>query len=106
MKNGAAAVVFPERQLGYWTAVRYSSETISNYIDLQDGYCIFEVSVPNQWDGRKVGELNVRQRYQINILGVQNGTMNMNINNETVLHKGQNMLVLGKQETLQKLFCV
>ena len=106
MKNGAAAVVFPERQLGYWTAVRYSSEAISNYIDLQDGYCIFEVAVPKQWDGKKVGELNIRQRYQINILGVQNGTMNMNINNETVLHSGQSMLVLGKQEILQKLFCI
>ncbi len=106
MKNGASAVVFPERQLGSWTAIRYGSDTISNYIDLSDGYSIFEVAVPSQWDGKRVGELDVRKRYQINILGVQNGTMNMDINVNTILHAGQKLLVLGKQEVLQKLFCV
>lgn len=105
MKNGASAVVFPERQLGSWTAIRYGSDTISNYIDLSDGYSIFEVAVPSQWDGKRVGELDVRKRYQINILGVQNGTMNMDINVNTILHAGQKLLVLGKQEVLQKLFC-
>ena len=106
MKNGASAVVFPERQLGSWTAIPYGSDTISNYIDLSDGYSIFEVAVPSQWDGKRVGELDVRKRYQINILGVQNGTMNMDINVNTILHAGQKLLVLGKQEVLQKLFCV
>ena len=106
MKNGASAVVFPERQLGSWTAIRYGSDTISNYIDLSDGYSIFEVAVPSQWDGKRVGELDVRKRYQINILGVQNGTMNMDINVNTILHAGQKLLVLGKQEVLQKLFCM
>ncbi len=106
MRNGASAVVFPERQLGAWTAVRYSSNNISNYIDLRDGYAIFEVAVPPQWDGKKVGELDIRKRYQMNILGVQNGVMDMNINIDTVLHKGQVMLVLGKQDNLQKFFCI
>ena len=106
MKNGASAVVFPERQLGSWTAIRYGSDTISNYIDLSDGYSIFEVAVPSQWDGKRVGELDVRKRYQINILGDQNGTMNMDINVNKILHAGQKLLVLGKQEVLQKLSCV
>jgi trk system potassium uptake protein TrkA len=105
-RNGATEVVFPERQVGYWTAVRFSSNNISNYIDLKDGYCIFEVAVPDQWNEKKVGELDIRRRYGINILGVQNGTMDMNVNTETRLHAGQIMLVLGKQEMLQKLFCV
>ena len=106
MRNGASAVIFPERQIGAWTAVRYSSENISNFIELRDGYCIFEVAVPQQWSGRRVGELDVRKRYNINILGVQNGTMDMNVTNDTMLKGGQLMLVLGKQETLQKLFCI
>ena len=32
--------------------------------------------------------------------------MNMDINVNTILHAGQKLLVLGKQEVLQKLFCV
>ncbi|MBR2768839.1 MAG: TrkA family potassium uptake protein [Solobacterium sp.] len=104
MKNGATAVVFPERQLGFWTAIRYGSDSISNYIELSGGFSIYEVAVPREWNGKKVGELDVRRRYQINILGVQNGTMNMDVNIDTVLHSGDRLLVLGKNETLQKLF--
>ena len=33
LRNGANAVVFPERQLGSWTAIRFSSDNISNYIE-------------------------------------------------------------------------
>ena len=75
LRNGAAAVVFPERQLGSWTAIRYSSDNISNYIELMDGYSIIEVAVPQHWDGKRVGELNVRKKYNINILGIKRQRM-------------------------------
>lgn len=104
LRNGASAVVFPERQLGSWTAIRYSSDNISNYVELTDGYSIIEVDVPAQWDGKKVGELNVRHRYNINILGIKRQRMDMNVSIDTVLRQGQTMMVLGKHEDIQKLF--
>ena len=104
LRNGASAVVFPERELGSWTAIRYSSDNISNYIELMDGYSIFEVAVPSRWDGKKIGDLGVRNRYNLNILAVKDGKMDMNITNNTVLRQGQNMLVLGKLENIQKTF--
>ena len=104
LRNGADAVVFPERELGYWTAIRYSSDHITDYIELSDGYSIFEIEVPDAWDSRKVGELNIRKRYNLNVLGVKEKTLNMNITNETILHRGQKMLVLGRYEDLRKIF--
>ncbi len=104
LRNGAAAVVFPERLLGSWTAIRFSSDNISNYIELMDGYSIFELKVPAPWDGKKIGALNVRNQYGINILGVKDGKMNMDITNDTVLHYRQSMLVLGKTTDIQKIF--
>ena len=104
LRNGANAVVFPERQLASWTAIRYSSSNISNYIELMDGYSVVEILVPKAWDGKNIGEINVRQKYGINILGVRNGSMNMDISTGTILHHGQNMLILGKLENIQKLF--
>ena len=103
-RNGATAVVFPERQLGNGTAIRYSSDNISNYIELPDGYSIIEVKVPRGWDGMKIGELDVRKRYNINILGVKNHKMDMNITKDTTLVYGQTMLVLGLYDYIQKLF--
>lgn len=104
LRNGASAVVFPERELGSWTAIRYSSDNISNYIELMDGYAIFEINVPPAWDGKKIGELDIRRRYKVNILGVKNGRMDMNVTFETVLRRGQSMLVLGRNEDVQKIF--
>ncbi|MCR4952162.1 MAG: TrkA family potassium uptake protein [Solobacterium sp.] len=104
LRNGAHAVVYPERQLGSWTAIRYSSDNISNYIELTDGYSIFEIAVPRHWDGKKIGELDVRRKYHLNILGIKEDIMNMNISNDTVMHYGRNMLVLGKFDDVQKIF--
>jgi trk system potassium uptake protein TrkA len=106
LRNGAEAVVYPERQMGSWTAIRYSSDNISNYIELSDGYSIFEMAVPKAWDGKKIGEINIRRKYHLNILGVKDPRMNMNITNDTVLYYGQNMLVLGRYENVQKIFAL
>ncbi len=105
LRNGADEVVFPERELGTWTAIRFSSDSIENYIDLMEGYAIFELAVPPEWDGKKVGNLSIRSRYGINILGVRNGKMNMDIDVDTVLRSGQTMLVLGRTDAIRKQFC-
>ena len=106
LRNGAEAVVYPERQMGSWTAIRYSSDNISNYIELSDDYSIFEMAVPKAWDGKKIGEINIRRKYHLNILGVKDPRMNMNITNDTVLYYGQDMLVLGRYENVQKIFAL
>ncbi len=123
LRNGADAVVFPERELGYWTAIRYSSENISDYVELSDGYAIFEINVPDRWSGKKIGDLDVRRKFHINILGIrsagsdsgysrygngipmqnQNNSMNMDVRFDTVLHQGETLLVLGLPEHIQKI---
>ena len=104
LRNGADAVVFPERQLANWTAIRFSSDHIENYIDVSDGYAIYEVNVPSQWDGKRIGEVDVRRRYGISILEIRNGKMNMNPSHDYEMHKEETMLVLGKNEDVQRFF--
>ena len=104
LRNGADAVVFPERQMANWTAIRYSSDHIENYIAVSDEYSIYEVKVPIQWDRKRIDEIDVRRRYGINILGIRNDKINMNPTHDTVLLKGESLMVLGKDEELQKLF--
>ncbi len=104
LHNGATAVVFPEKELGSWTAIRYSSDNISNYIEMPEGFSIIEAAVPRAWDGKRVEDLDIRKKYHVNILGIRNGKLDMNISNDTVLRFGQSMLVLGKYDMIQKLF--
>ena len=104
LRNGADEVVFPERQLGYWTAIRCSSDSITNFIELGAGYSIFEIKLPAAWTGKSIRDLDVRRKYGVNILGVRNGKMAMDINGDTILNEGQTILILGETRNIQKRF--
>ena len=55
LRNGADEVVYPEKQLAKWAAIRYSSDHILDYIELDETHAIFEVNVPNAWIGKSIG---------------------------------------------------
>ena len=103
LRNGADHVVFPERQMGTWTAVRYGCNYIENFIDLGDGYAVYEIRVPAAWNGKKIGELRVRQKFHINILGIRKGSMSMDVTSDTVLRETDSVLVLGKTSDVEKM---
>ncbi len=105
LRNGADEVVYPEKELAAWTAVRCTSEHILDYIDLDGDYSIFELIVPANWGGKTILQLDIRKKYGINILGVrENGKLNMNITPDTFLGGGKSILVLGHQKAVQKCF--
>ena len=56
LKNGADVVIYPERQLGEWTAMRYSSDHIFDYVELDGEHAIFEVSIPREWFGKTIAD--------------------------------------------------
>ena len=66
LRNGANEVLYPEKQVAKWAAIRYSSDHILDYIELDDTHSIFEVEVPKEWDGLSIGRLDVRKKYNIN----------------------------------------
>lgn len=105
LKNGADEVVYPEKQLAGWTAIRYSADHILDYIELDDEHSIIEVTVPENWLGKTVGEINIRRKYNINILALkENGKLNASITADTLFTSEQTLLVLGGYRDLQKCF--
>ncbi len=105
LRNGADEVVYPEKQIARWTAIRYTSDHILDYIELDDSHAIFEVSVPKTWIGKSIGEIDIRKKYNINILAVkQNGKMNVAATSDTVLTDEKTLLVLGEYKSLQRCF--
>lgn len=105
LRNGADEVVYPEKQVAKWAAIRYSADHLLNYIELDDTHSIFEVSPPASWIGKSIGQIDIRKKYNINIMAVkENGKMNMSITPETILTKDVTMLVLGEYKALQKCF--
>lgn len=105
LRNGADEVVYPEKQIAKWSAIRYTADHILDYIEVDDAHAIFEVKVPDNWIGKSVGKLDIRKKYNINIMATKkNGKINMSIFPETVLTDDISMLVLGAYKDLQRCF--
>ena len=62
LRNGADEVLYPEKQLAKWAAVRYGSDHLLDYIELDADNAIVEVEVPAEWAGKTVGEIDVRRK--------------------------------------------
>lgn len=106
LRIGADEVVFPEKQLASWTAIRCASENVLDFFELGDGYSVYELSAPEDWSGKTVGQLDIRKKYGLTILGVREGErLRMNVTPETVLGSGS-LLVLGQERAVFKCFKV
>ncbi len=102
---GADQVVYPEKDLAAWTAIRCTSDHIKDYVELDDDYSIVELSVPDNWNGKTILQLDIRKKYGINVLGIRrNSRLDMNISPDCVLNSSETLLVLGEQKQLQKCF--
>ena len=105
LKNGADEVVYPEKQLAEWTAIRYSSDHILDYIELDQEYSIFEIEIPKAWVGKSVGQMEIRKKHNINLMAFKhNCKMDLKISSETVFTEDHSMLVLGSIKDIQKCF--
>lgn len=105
LRNGADEVIYPEKQVANWAAIRYTADHIRDYIEVDEAHAIFEVEVPKGWIGKTVGELDIRRKYSINIMATkENGKINMAVSPETVLTDNITLLVLGAYKELQKCF--
>ena len=105
LRNGADEVVYPEKQLAKWAAIRYSSNHLLDYTDLGGDHAMFEVTVPSAWVGKSVGELDIRRRFNINIMAVkQDGKLDISISPSTLLTGRQTLLVLGDYQSVKKCF--
>ena len=105
LRNGADEVVYPEKQLAKWTAIRCSADHILDYMELDEEHAMFEVTVPEEWAGRTIGQIDIRRRFHINIMGVKKGgKLELTLSPDSLLGAGETMLVLGKNKDLQKCF--
>ena len=97
--------MYPEYEMANWTAIRYSSEGILDYIELPGDNSIFEYAVPKDWAGKTILEIDVRKKYHVIIIGIiKNGVLNVDVDPKTVLQKEDSILVTGKDENIEACF--
>ena len=89
--------------MAHWTAVTYSDDRIFDYMQLTDDYAIYEASVPAPWLGKTVVDLDVRRRYNLNILAVKRaGVLTPLAGPGHVFAAGETLLILGARKDMNK----
>jgi len=105
LRNGADQVIYPEKQVANWAAIRYSADHILDFIEIDERFAIFEVTTPEEWVGKTIAQIDIRKKFGINIMAIkQDGKMSLTILPDTVLKADETMLVLGEYKDIQKCF--
>ena len=104
-KIGADKVVFPERDMGIRLAYNLVSQNVLDQINLDPEYSIMEIVTPKQWDDKTIIELNLRAKYDINVLAVktQEGIKVMPSPN-CKMKEGNILIIIGNTENINRLF--
>ena len=103
-KVGADAVVHPEKEMGNRVARSLVSGNFTDWIELSPDYSLVETEIPEEWVGKRLVDLQIREKLGINVVGIiDNDVINVTINPHQVLGKKLIMILIGANEILEKL---
>ena len=107
LRNGADDVIYPEKQMASWAAVRYSADNVFDYVELTPDHSIYETPVPPSWVGRTIIQMAVRQKYHISILAVKRKEQLEPLpKTDHMFQAEERLLVLGANKDIQRFLQV
>lgn len=103
-KIGADQVVFPEQEMAIGLARSLDNGSILNFIELSDTFSMVERLLPKSWTDRSIGELDIRAKYHLSVIAVRRKEeMSISPGREFVFRTGDCLVVLGRNEDIQRL---
>ncbi len=100
-KIGADEVIYLEHDFAESLAVKYSNDNIFDVIELTDEYSIYEIPILDSWVGKSIKELDVRAKFNLNILAVKQGEkLNPSPGAGYVFKGTDHVVVLGRQDEI------
>jgi trk system potassium uptake protein TrkA len=104
IKTGADRVVQPEHDGGIRLARSLVAEGVLDSLDLSDEYCINEIKIPNNWIGRSLAQIDVRNKYGFSVIAIRrDGHVAGNIDPNEPFHADDSIYILGDNESLEKI---
>jgi trk system potassium uptake protein TrkA len=101
---GADDIIVIERDEAQRTALKYSVNNAFEYIELTDEYAISEIRVPEDWVGLSLKALELGAKYNVNVIGVKNGSYVVPVTApDTVLEQQEHLIVAGYKTDIHRL---
>jgi len=105
-KVGADEVFFPEKDLAISLAERLHNPNMLDYLPFLEGYSIIELAPPRGFIGKSLKDLNLTNRFGVQVVAVKEmvpDKLNLIPTAQTVLKDSDIMIILGPNESLDKL---
>lgn len=104
LRNGADEVVYPEKQMATRIATKYASDSVLDFINLDNNYSIYEMKVPREWFNKTLSQVDARKKYQINVLTIKRGEEVFIPTPDTQIKQDDIAFVIGERRDIHKYF--
>ena len=102
--SGADEVVYPEKQTAIRLATKYASESILDFIQLDNNYSIYEIKAPKEWFGKTLAQIDIRKKFKINMLTIKRGNEVFIPAHDTVIQNDDVAFIIGEVQDIRKCF--
>ena len=103
-KVGADKVIYPEEETGVRTARTLMSDSFMDYFDIDKNLCMLEMHPKEDWVGKNLIELNLREKYHANVVAIKDANkMHAFVDPNRKLEKTDELLVLLDKSDIKKL---
>lgn len=113
---GATEVIQPETETGHQLARRLANPFLEDFFDLGEGFTLIELKSPSAFRGKTLRDLNLRARYNVNLVAIRRTVMVSSADGETtrkeslavpqpdaVIEAEDTLVLIGANEDLARL---
>ncbi len=103
-KIGADRVVYPERDMGQRVGQNLLSSNLIDYIKYDSDYSVIELSAPESMKGRSLKELDLRRKYNINVIAIRKDEdLNLIPGANDRITEGDILILMGKNKDIDRV---
>lgn len=103
LRRLGAIVVYPERDMALRTAKKILRENLVDYLSLGKDIEIIEVEITKKMMDHTILDLELRKKYKLNVIAIRhNDETNIEVRPDCVLHEGDTIAVIGKEENVSR----
>ena len=104
LRNGADEVIYPDRDIAEKVAVRFSANQVFDYVELGNGFSIYEIAPLPEWLGHSIKDMNIRVAYNANIIGIKTADgVQLMPNADYIFKQNEHLMILGHQHDMEKI---
>ena len=103
-KLGADRVIIPEREMADKLSLGLTSAGVMEYIELSDEFGIVEMAPPQAWYGKTIRQLDLRNRYGLNVIAMRKGdNLGISLDIDAPIDDQYTMVMLGSYDVINQL---